>query len=298
MSEPVFFKRAHGLTLAEIVDLTGARPLRPGQGDLEISDVVALDRAGPGDISYADNTDANALRLTRASACFVRTKAAAAADNHPALLAVDDPYRAFVRVAAALYPGASRPSSLFETQGTAVSALVHATARVETGVTIDPAAVIGPHAEIGSGTLIGPIAVIGPEVRIGRNCVIGAGASLTHALLGDAVVIHPGCRLGQSDGNARANQGPQLGRVILQDRVEIGANCAISRGVYGDTIIGEGTIIDPLVQIPAEAKIGRYCKVLANRELPRARESAESAKPFADGVRLFASEFGASIGQM
>src|SRR5690606_11473935 len=96
-----------------------------------------------------------------------------------------------------LFPAALRPSSLFSAAGAAPGAVVHSSARLESGVTIDPGAVVGPGAEIGSGTVIAAGAVIGPEVRIGRDCSIGAGASLTHAIVGDRVIVHPGCRIGQ-----------------------------------------------------------------------------------------------------
>ncbi len=131
---------------------------------------------------------------------------------------------------------------------------MHPTARLEAGVTIDPLAVIGPRAEIGAGTLIGAGAVIGPDVRIGRDCAIGADASILCALIGDRVIIHPGARIGQ-DGfgylpSAKGHQKiPQTRRVIIQDDVEIGANTTIDRGATRDTVIGEGTKIDNLVQI-------------------------------------------------
>src|SRR5205823_5613562 len=110
------------------------------------------------------------------------------------ILVTPAPYRAFVTVAQTLYPGAMRPSSLFEATGVSPSALVHPSARLESGVTVDPIAVLGPRAEIGAGTVIAPGAVIGPDVRIGRDCVIGAGATVVHALIGDRVIIHAGVR--------------------------------------------------------------------------------------------------------
>ena len=136
-------------------------------------------------------------------------------------------------------------------------------------MTVDPLAVIGPRAEIGAGTLIGAGAVIGPDVRIGRNCAIGAGATMLHALIGDRVIIHPGARIGQ-DGfgylpqPARAiRKIPQTRRVIIQDDVEIGANTTIDRGATRDTVIGEGTKIDNLVQIGHNCSIGRHCLIVS-----------------------------------
>jgi UDP-3-O-[3-hydroxymyristoyl] glucosamine N-acyltransferase len=128
--------------------------------------------------------------------------------------------------------------------------------------------VIGPRAEVGSGTVIGPSAVLGPDVRIGRDCAIGANTTIVHALIGDRVIIHPGCAIGQDGfGFARGPRGahkiPQLGRVIIQDDVEIGANSTIDRGAIRDTVIGEGTKIDNLVQIAHNVSIGRHCLLAA-----------------------------------
>jgi len=141
-------------------------------------------------------------------------------------------------------------------------------ARLEKGVTVDPGAVIGPGAEIGSGTLIGATAVIGPSVRIGRDCSIGAGSSVLHALIGNRVIIHPGVRIGQDGfGYVMAPTGhtkvPQIGRVIIQDDVEIGAGSTVDRGANRDTVIGEGTKIDNLVQIGHNVAVGRHCVLVA-----------------------------------
>jgi UDP-3-O-[3-hydroxymyristoyl] glucosamine N-acyltransferase len=133
-------------------------------------------------------------------------------------------------------------------------------------VIIDPGAVIGPRARIGEGTVIGATAVIGPDVQIGRDCSIGPGSSVIHALIGDNVILHPGCRIGQDgfrylpskNGHTKV---PQLGRVIIQDDVEIGAGTAIDRGGSGDTIIGEGTKIDNLVHIAHNVTVGRHCLI-------------------------------------
>src|SRR5690606_23897034 len=117
-----------------------------------------------------------------------------------------------------------------------------------------------PGAAVGSGTIIGPNAVIGPGVQIGRDGFVGAGASLQATLAGNRVVIHPGARIGQDGfgyvpGARGLEKVPQIGRVILQDEVEIGANTTVDRGTMADTVIGEGTKIDNLVQIGHNARI-------------------------------------------
>src|SRR6185436_5199859 len=159
-------------------------------------------------------------------------------------------------------------SSLFAASGTAPGAIVHSSARLESGVTVDPGAVVGPSAEIGAGSVIAAGAVIGPDVRIGRDCSIGAGASITHAIIGDRVIVHPGCRIGQDGFGFVMGAGghlkvPQISRVIIQDDVEIGAATTIDRGAFRDTVIGEGTKIDNMVQIAHNVVIGRHCVIVA-----------------------------------
>jgi UDP-3-O-[3-hydroxymyristoyl] glucosamine N-acyltransferase len=125
---------------------------------------------------------------------------------------------------------------------------------------------VGPGAEIGEGTRIGPGTSIGPGVTIGRNCEIGANVSISHAYIGDRVIILPGARIGQP-GFGFASTGadylkiPQLGRVIVQDDVEIGANTTIDRGALSDTVIGEGSKLDNLIMIAHNCRIGRHCVI-------------------------------------
>jgi UDP-3-O-[3-hydroxymyristoyl] glucosamine N-acyltransferase len=265
MSAPVFFTRGHGLTVREIASLTGAEPGRGADLERRVTGIAALDRAGPRDLTFVDAVKyADQAAATDAACCLVDQRFASRVPEHVSLLCAREPYRAFVQAARALFPDALRPSSLFEASAVAPGACVHATARMEAGVRIDPGAVIGPRAEIGGATVIGAGAVIGPGVRIGRNCAIGANASITHALIGDRVIIHAGARIGQDgfgylpgpDGHRKV---PQLGRVIVQDDVEIGANSTVDRGASRDTVIGEGTKIDNLVQIAHNVTIGRHC---------------------------------------
>jgi UDP-3-O-[3-hydroxymyristoyl] glucosamine N-acyltransferase len=269
MTEPRFFKRSPGLTVGEIAALTGAEPRDAAGLDRRISSVAPLDRAGPADLVFLDSAKyLPQLAATAAVACLMQERFEPQAPPGLTVLRSHAPYAAFVAVARALFPGAMRPSSLFEAQGTAAGAHIHASARLEKGVTVDPGAVIGPRAEIGTGTLIGANAVIGPDVRIGRDCAIGASVTMICAILGDRVIIHSGCRIGQDGfgyvpGAKGLGKVPQTGRVIIQDDVEIGANTTIDRGAIRDTVIGEGSKIDNLVQIAHNVVIGRNC-VLAS----------------------------------
>ena len=265
MTEPVFLQAASGLTAREIAALTGAA-LAPGaDGARRIGAIAPLDRAGPSDLSFMQSPKHEAQFLaTHAGICLTTRHFAERAPVHVVALVTASPYRAFVTVAQTLYPKALRPSSLFEASGVSSSALVHPSARLEAGVIVDPAAIVGPRAEIGAGTVIGPGAVIGPDVRIGRDCAIGASVTISHALIGDRVIIYPGARIGQDGfGHLPGAQGhdkvPQIGRVILQDGVEIGANSTVDRGAIRDTVIGEGSKIDNLVQIAHNVEIGRHC---------------------------------------
>src|SRR6266436_4176272 len=238
MPEPLFFKSARSLTVAEIAALTGAHPADGVPLDRVITNIAPLDSAGTSDLTFFENPKyLDELAGTRAGACLVAPRFAGKAPPRLAVLTVREPYRAFVAIARTLFPDSLRPSLVFAAAGIApaahVGAHVHPSARLESGVALDPGVVVGPGAEIGSGTVVAAHAVVGPGVRIGRNCSIGAQSSILHALIG--------------------------GRVIIQDDVEIGAGSTIDRGANRDTVIGEGTKIDNLVQIGHNVAIGRHC---------------------------------------
>jgi UDP-3-O-[3-hydroxymyristoyl] glucosamine N-acyltransferase len=176
-------------------------------------------------------------------------------------LAVEKPHLVFARMLDALYPEPGRSLALAVARG-AYSPIV------EQDVVIAPGAVFGPDVTVGRGTVIGPGAVIGRGVTIGRDCVIGANVTIECAHLGDRVVLWPGVRVGCEgfgwlDHGVSNRKVPQLGRVIIQDRVEVGANSTIDRGALGDTVVGEATKIDNLVQIGHNCKIGRNCLIAA-----------------------------------
>jgi UDP-3-O-[3-hydroxymyristoyl] glucosamine N-acyltransferase len=273
MSESRFFGRPVGLTIREIAALTGAQPSAGAPLDYRITNVAAIDLAGPNDLTFMDNRKfIDKFAASRAGACLMTDRFKDEAPKNLTVLWARDPYRAFVTVARTFYPDSLRPSSLFEVKAAASGAIVHATARVANDVKIDPGAVVGPRAEIGPGTVLGANAVIGPDVRVGRDCAIGAGTSVTHALIGDRVIIHPGCHIGQ-DGfgyvsNAEGHlKVPQIGGVVIHDDVEIGAGTTIDRGGIRDTEIGAGTKIDNLVQIAHNVVIGRHCIIVAQAGL-------------------------------
>jgi len=257
------------MTLANLAALTGAQLADPSSGGKTIAGAASLDRAGPGHLTFCENKKyTGQLEQTCAGAILVNERMESTVPPHVAILRVAEPYRAFVTAMRSLYPDTLRPSSSFDSKGVAPSAVIHSTAYLEDDVVVDPLAVIGPDVEIGSGTVIGAGAVIGAGVRIGRDCHIGANASVLCAFIGNDVIIHPGCRIGQ-DGfgylmGARGHQKiPQAGRVIIQNGVEIGAGCTIDRGALNDTVIGEGSKIDNLVQIGHNVVMGRNCVVVS-----------------------------------
>jgi len=269
MPDPVFFPRAAAIPLQEVAAIAGAALPPSADPGHSVTGVAPLETAGPGDLAYMDNAKyADALAETRAGVCLVARRFAAKAPARTIALIAAQPYRAYAQILARLHPTAARPGSMFESAGVSAGSSVHPTARLEHGAMVDPGAVVGPHAEIGSGTVIGAQAVIGPHVRIGRNCAIGPGATVLNAFVGNRVIVHPGVRIGQDGfGYAMGAQGhlkvPQVGRVIIQDDVEIGANTTIDRGSGRDTVIGEGTKIDNLVQIGHNVVIGRHCVIVA-----------------------------------
>ena len=269
MSDPVFYPAPTPLQLGEAAALAGAGlPDGADPGQL-ITGAAPLEEAGPGDLAYMDNAKyAEALAQTRAGLCLVSRRFAAKVPRTTSPLVVPDPYRSFALVLGRLYPSMARPGSAFGHEGVSPGSHVHPASRLEQGVTVDPGAVIGPGVEIGTGTVIGAGAVIGPGVRIGRHCSVGPQVVVTHALLGNRVILHPGVRVGQDGfGYAMGAQGhlkvPQIGRVIIQDDVEVGANTTIDRGGTRDTVIGEGTKIDNLVQIAHNVVIGRHCVIVS-----------------------------------
>jgi UDP-3-O-[3-hydroxymyristoyl] glucosamine N-acyltransferase len=269
MSESRFFEPPTGLTIGEIVALTGAQPRAGTDLSRRLTNIAPLDMAGSGDLTYVESSKyLGALKSTRAGACLMAKRFESAAPDGLTVLYSREPHRDFTAVARTMYANALRPVSLFDGAGVAAGAFIHPSAKVDNGAVVDPGAVIGPRAEIGTGTVIGAGAVIGPKVRIGRDCSIGAGSTITHATLGDRIIVHPGCRIGQDGfGYVPTAKGhvkvPQIGGVVIQDDVEIGAGTTIDRGAMRDTVIGEGTKIDNLVQIAHNVQIGRHCIIVA-----------------------------------
>jgi UDP-3-O-[3-hydroxymyristoyl] glucosamine N-acyltransferase len=270
MAQPTFFEQPPSSTLADLAALTKADLADPSRSGQQIRGLASLEEAGPMHLTFFDNLKyAGQLASTKAGACLVSARFEASVPADVAVLRAAQPFRAFVTVARVLHHDTLRPQSWFGNTGIAPSAVIDPTAHLEDGVIVDPLAVIGPNAEIGAGTVIGSGAVIGANVRIGRDCNVGARTAIQCALIGNNVLIHPGCSIGQDgygfvffgpDGHLKV---PQTGRVLIQNDVEIGAGTTIDRGSLRDTVIGEGTKIDNQVQIGHNVTIGRHCLLAA-----------------------------------
>ena len=265
MEHPGFFERAGPFSLSDVAKATNAQ-LAPGADPaLQIADVRTLADASEHDLSFLDNRKyAIHLTHTRAAACLLAPAFAANVPKGTSPLITAEPYRGFALALGLFYPDAMQPKAA-KAGG---AALVDPTAQLEEGVVVEPGAVVGAEARIGRGTRIAAGAVIGYRVSIGRDSYIGPLATLVHTLVGDRVTVHSGTRIGQDGfGFAMGPRGhlkvPQIGRVIIQDDVEIGANTTIDRGALKDTIIGEGTKIDNLVQIGHNVVVGRHCVIVA-----------------------------------
>jgi UDP-3-O-[3-hydroxymyristoyl] glucosamine N-acyltransferase len=266
MDHPGFFERAAPMPVRALAEKLGAQPAEGAGADVLIHDVRPLADAVPGHLAFLDNRKYLAqLAATRASACLVAPAFAERVPKGTAALLVEAPYRAFACALALFYPDSLTPKAALGNVG---DPPVHPSASLEADVRVEPGAIVGREARIGSGTTVAAGAVVGYRVTIGRGCYIGPGASVTHALVGDRVILHAGVRIGQDGfGFAMGPKGhlkvPQVGRVIIQDDVEIGANSCVDRGALSDTVIGEGTKIDNLVQIAHNVVIGRHCVLVA-----------------------------------
>lgn len=264
MADPRFYDNTGPLTLARVAEVVGGRVLK-GDGYATVADIAALDAAGSGQLTYCDSPKfEGALKRTQASAVLTTEALAAQAPAHAAVVVCSQPVLAFAKIAHVLYPHADHiwPHAKPPVHAIAPSA------RVGEGTIIAPNVFLGEHVEIGDDCVIGPGTVIGRGVGIGHGTRIASNVSISHALIGDRCIINAGTRIGQDGfGFVGGLQGhfkiPQLGRVIIQDDVELGANAVIDRGALGDTTLGEGTKIDNAVHIGHNNRIGRRCIIVA-----------------------------------
>ncbi len=263
MSDRRFFSLAGSFPLGRIAEATGSDLSDPSHGGLMMDDVAPLDTAEKNHLSFLDNKKyVDVFKATKAGACFVRPELAVHAPAGTACLMHKNPYKAYAVAAQMFYPQ-EKPK-----EHRATSAVIDASAKIGADCAIEDGAIIGPNVKIGNRCRIQAHAVIRQGVEIGDDCDIGAHVTISHALISNKVRLHPGVCIGrQGFGFAIDATGftavPQLGRVIIASDVEIGANTTIDRGAGPDTVIGQGTRIDNLVQIGHNVKIGKYCVIVA-----------------------------------
>lgn len=269
MADPVFFRPVRRYSVGEIAMLTGARLRDAHYENVEIDGLAAASHGGEGKLVFVEGKrNIGLFQGLNAAAVICSDDLAAAAPLGVAVLMTPRPQQAFAMVGRLLYPTSNRPDPITGETGVSPRAIVAPDATIEAGAIVEAGAVVGPGAAIGSGTVVAPNAVIGPSVQIGRDCHIGIGTSVIAAFIGNRVILHPGVRVGQDGfgyvaGPKGLEKVPQIGRVVIQDDVEIGANSTVDRGAMSDTVIGEGTKIDNLVQIAHNVKIGRHCAIAA-----------------------------------
>lgn len=261
MPDPRFFEDLGPVSLVELAAITGAILARPEDGERRINTVAPLirgDQASAG--FFSDKRYLEDLKATRSGACFLAPAFLEFAPDGCAPLIHKEPHAAYSAAAGRLH----RPRLAMATDPA-----IHPSAQIEDGVVLAPGVIVGADAEIGRGTSIGSHSVIGPGVAIGRGCAVGSHVTIGFALIGDHCSILSGAVIGEPGFGVTMGQGrtvdvPQLGRVIIQDNVSIGACTCVDRGAWDDTVIGENTKIDNLVQIAHNVRIGRNCLIAAH----------------------------------
>lgn len=262
MTDDRFYERAGPFTLAEIAGRIGAEIAKGEPQDLKLRDVASLESAEAGDISlFSDAKYANAFAVTKASVVITSEKLATL-PHGVTLLVVPNPRLAFAQVGHIFYPPAKLQAGVRAAQP------VHPTASIGEGTEVGPGGEIGAGAQIGKNCWIGNNVVIGRGVVLGDDCRIGPNCVITHAMIGNRVVMGPNNSIGNQgfsfvpslEGLLRV---PQLGRVVIEDDVEFGSNCTVDRGAIGDTHIEKGVRFDSLIHIGHNVRIGHHSLLVA-----------------------------------
>lgn len=240
-----FFIKNGKFSIAEILEECGGSVADKKSTDTIIKDVASLNDAEDGFITFFQNKKyLDDFKKTKASACITSKEFADKAPEGCIVIISENPYYTYSRVLNKFY--GKEPES----------------------TDIPHEAEVKFSAEIGNNTKIYPGAFVGENCIIGDNCIIHPNAVIQNTIIGDNVIIHPGAAIGQDGFGYAFEKGKhhkvlQLGRVIIENDVEIGANTTIDRGSSSDTIIGEGTKIDNLCMIAHNVKIGKNCIITA-----------------------------------
>lgn len=271
MADTNFFKNNGPFTIAVLIEHCNLHCDKAIDPDIELNDVAALDKAGEGQLSFLDNVKyKHALEQTKAAAVIVHPDMAAHVPQGVIALHSKEPYKAYALAASLFYPQSISHSSGGDLSQSKIdeTARIHESAKIGKNCEIGAYCVISKNVVIGDNCKIESFTHIHDACEIGDNSHIGTHVSLYYTKIGKNVRIHNGARIGQDGfGFAFTETGflpvPQLGRVIIEDRVNIGANTTIDRGSGPDTVIGRGTIIDNLVQIAHNVQIGQGCIIVA-----------------------------------
>jgi UDP-3-O-[3-hydroxymyristoyl] glucosamine N-acyltransferase len=245
MVDTNFYKKNGSFKLGFLAGISESSAHNKSDNDIIIHDVAPIDDAKEGDITFLQNPKyKDKLINSKASACILSEANIDKAPKGMALLVSKDPYYSYTKIVEKFY----HKENLF--------------------LSVSEYADVDLTSSIGNRTVIGSGVHIGPNCIIGRDCQIHPNVTIVNSIIGDNVIIHSGARIGQ-DGFGYAFHGGkhhkvlQIGRVIIENNVEIGANTTIDRGAGPDTIIGEGTKIDNLVQIGHNCKIGKHCIIVS-----------------------------------
>jgi UDP-3-O-[3-hydroxymyristoyl] glucosamine N-acyltransferase len=264
MADPRFYKVEGPFDIEQLAQISDAKIGGKTKKGFQYLDLEPLSTATKCDVSFIDNPKyISEFLITQAGAILVSSKLIKQAPSNAALLITENPYLGYAKLTQAFYPPASRLDGFVDS-----FARVHSSAEIGANVIIESGAVISKNSSVGDETIVGANSYIGPGVDIGCNCNIGTNVTLTHCIIGKENIIHTGVRIGQdgfgfSPGKRAHTKVNQLGRVIIGDRIEIGANTTIDRGSGSDTKIGDGTKIDNLVHIAHNVQIGQGCFITA-----------------------------------
>lgn len=259
MPDKRFFRKSGTYSATELAERVGGELLNCPDPDMVIADIASVEEATASDICFVENRRyVGALVLSAAAVCILPRNIVDRAPEGLALIVSDRPRRAFAKIATLFYPE-ERPAT-----GVSPTASIDAAATMGEGCSIGPGAVISAGAMLGDGVTVGANAIVGENVEVGAGTVVGENASLSHCLIGARAVIYPGARIGTCGFGFEIDEAgvikmPQLGRAIIEDDVEIGANSCVDRGSGPDTTIGRGTMIDNLVQIGHNVQVGKGC---------------------------------------
>ncbi|MEX0741518.1 MAG: UDP-3-O-(3-hydroxymyristoyl)glucosamine N-acyltransferase [Phycisphaeraceae bacterium] len=250
-----------GISVAQLAAQIGATLAGEADGDAIVDHCATLEEARPSAVTFLTNRKyTSQLAATQAAAVIVGK--GVEATGKTLLVVPDDPYFAFRNAVVALHGFRKHPQ--LDEQRISPQAVVHESATIGAGTTVHPFAVIGPNAKIGENCVIYPHCFIGPEANIGDDCQLFPSVTVyDRCVLGNRVTLHAGCVIGQDGFGYATHAGehhkiPQVGHVVVEDDVEMGANCSIDRATVGATVIGRGTKFSDCVTIGHGTKVGKH----------------------------------------